>query len=577
MIADIALFVAGACFVTAMIGLMGLAITRFLLRCDSAVAIRLCLPIGLAFVVFSGGVLALLVDGGIRSYLIVFWSSFALIGLVQFGALVRELLLQKTTRVLPIVCGIVVIALSVAVAVNLYREIYGLGPFVVTSRNNDILSYAYLAKQVAVLGLNEPGWIIGFDAGQAARDDVLGAFPILSGSGIVLGDELGATLPTIAGVVSIIAAGAYALLRTFRRVPVIAAALVSVICVVTYSAAYDMYQYFLAEKIATALVFAGLLVLRSRVPIMSAIVMQAIIAAALLLVYPQALPVYAATAGLFALVQDHGERAKGSVRRYTALLSLAAGMSLGLVMMGPVLLQRIERMRILLDVVAGWMMPSTTLIDAIGIRDPFASEARGDTAAVELVAAVLVIVITFALVRHRAKYELLFSLPLLLPFVVYVRFTLNQPDSYRQWKAMAFAAPFAVCAVALIIATIAGLGYQRWPTLRPVFRAGVVAIAAAWLVLAFQATFNPIREYGPCMWPGCPITQTVRDGYAQVDRDLQPGPTAIEAGSFWPSMTAVYLLWGHPLVLRSTTYQGGGSTLPARQTYFGPGDLKSSR
>ena len=138
---------------------------------------------------------------------------------------------------------------------------------------------------------------------------------------------------------------------------------------------------------------------------------------------------------------------------------------------------------------------------------------------------------------------------LLLPSLLFVRFAIAEPDSYRQWKAMAFAAPFAVVAVGVALCLLAG-SVRSWRAFRHVKRFSLVAILVVWLIVAFNGRYDPTRDIEQCFWPDCPIGTSVRDQFDRYAQHAGSGPIAIARGPFWPSMTAAYFLWGRKVAIR---------------------------
>ncbi len=100
-------------------------------------------------------------------------------------------------------------------------------------------------------------------------------------------------------------------------------------------------------------------------------------------------------------------------------------------------------------------MPTLSLLESLGLPDPAVVLGRPAVTIFEL-AAIVVVALALAVVSTRNnRSRVVTAVAMLLPFVLFARFAISEFDSYRQWKAMAFAAPFTVITVVVLIAVAA--------------------------------------------------------------------------------------------------------------------------
>ena len=230
-------------------------------------------------------------------------------------------------------------------------------------------------------------------------------------------------------------------------------------------------------------------------------------------------------------------------------------------------MQRIEHARWILNIVAGWSMPTLSFLEAIGMRDPFKGFSRPDLALRETLVMLALLSILMILVRRGERPRVVAIVSLLLPSLLFVYFALTVPDSYRQWKAMAFAAPFAVVAVGAALCLFAGT-FRSSFLARQVARVSLVVVVALWMAVAFSGRFDPTGDIKHCTWSDCPIGTVVRGQFDRYEQDASSEQIAIARGPFWPSMAAAYFLWGRPVALRDPTYWGSSGN-PVQRT-LGP-------
>jgi len=239
-----------------------------------------------------------------------------------------------------------------------------------------------------------------------------------------------------------------------------------------------------------------------------------------------------------------------AVRRASAVI---VGTIVGGVLLAPYVADRIDRARVLLDVVAGWPMPTFSLLEMLGMRDPFVGIGRPVVTLIETGMLGLALVVLLTVVTRTRRMTVIALLGLLLPAAIFLRFALVEPDSYRQWKAMAWAAPFVILVVVATIALVAEVVVSRYGSSR-LLNAIPIVIVLVWLVMAFSSSFNPTSDIEYCARVDCPIGAQVRselEGYAKT---AGTDTVTIARGPFWPSMTAAYFLWGRPIVIRDPTY-----------------------
>ncbi len=461
-------------------------------------------------------------------------------------------------------CGLLVLVSAVALGAWQIHAVFGLGPLATVSMNNDLLSYAYMGRHLADFGTGQPGWIVGFDAGSFIRSDVIGAIVILIPTGLLAGDTMHATMPLMSAVTSMVALAGFVLLRQILQRRAFLAATAGVLMVTGYAATYNSYQYFLAEKIGILiLLVSATTIIASRRAVYVA-GWQTAVTIALIATYPQMVPLQLLIAIVIAASCVGASvcfRRIIAVRRASAVV---VGTIVGGVLLAPYVVDRIDRARLLLDVVAGWPMPTFSLLEMLGIRDPFVGIGRPAVTLVETAMLGLVLVVLLTVVRRTRRMTVIALLGLLLPAVVFLRFASVDPDSYRQWKAMAWAAPFVILVVVATIALVAEVVFSRYGRVR-LSNAIPIAIVLVWLVMAFSSSFNPTPDIEHCSWGDCPISAQVRSELAGYAKTAGTDTVTIARGSHWPSMTAAYFLWGRPIVMRDPTYWPI-STSPTRRT-----------
>lgn len=566
-IADLAAFAGATAGLLLLTMAAGYCAVRHLLRLSASATLASSLPAGvLSFVVIGGGA-AIAYRGPLGLAV-----PLACCLLAAAGAVTAAFDLRRRGVVAFLGANRLGLPVTIVGACALYawqmRAVFGFGPLATVSWNNDVLAYAYSARHLAELGSGSAGWIIGYDAGAAARGDVIGAYGVVITSGAVLGDPMRSALPLMCVAVAAIAASAFCVVSVLlpRRSGV--AALAGLITTAGFAATYDAYQYFLSEKIAISITMVSLAAIAAARGCIRIAVWQALVVAALVLAYPQAAPVQVAMALVVAaaLPRPFGRgRARTLSGRVVAVL---VGTAVGLAALGPYLLERIDRARYLLRVAAGWAMPTYSLVETIGLPAPVALSRTSGL----VLQALIVVALGFGLlcVRRRDRSRLGVALALLLPFALFVRFAFAEPDSYRQWKAMASAAPFAVVAVTIIGFVLLQAVTQRFGgkvrgSQLQLLRAAAAVLLVVWLAFAMRGSYDANQSIRECLWPDCPIGSVVRAQMHRFDATAGDGPVAVNLGPYWPSMAAAYYLWGRPIAMRDPNYWAT-SDEPVRKT-----------
>lgn len=220
----------------------------------------------------------------------------------------------------------------------------------------------------------------------------------------------------------------------------------------------------------------------------------------------------------------------------------------------------------LLSVVAGWPMPTFSFAEAVGLPEPFTMLTRAEAAAVEVGLLASVLLGFVLLSTRRCRRVALVSIALLFPMLVYLRFAFVEPDSYRQWKAMAFAVPFAVVAtIGLLLIVIKSL--RLFGLSASVGSVVAVVLILGLFVSANSTRYDPTADTQKCLWADCPIGDSLREQMKSVSRTVGNDSVAVQRGPYWPSMAAAYLLWGRPIVMREPNYWGV-SDVPANYTLY---------
>jgi hypothetical protein len=528
-------------------------------------ALTAAAPAGVLLVAFVTGLIAVYVKSALGVPLSVATGALAIAGL---GLLIRDFLCHRNV-VLParrlLSVGAVVIGGSLMFAWNA-RGVFGEGWLAVASWNNDILGYAYAARHLAELGTASPGWIEGYHAGANARADVLGAYAILIPYGQALGDPLRATLPVMGALTLVIAVSGFLVILRMLRASCPVAIVGSLVFMVGFPMSYNAYQYFLSERLSIAVIFGAVVLVWQSRSFVTTVVIVAVMTASILVGYPQVMPIGLVVVAICALVGARNRWLPGVQGLLWALAAVVLGASAGGGVLAGYLVERIERARMLLAVVAGWPMPTYSLTEAVGLPEPLTMLSRAEAAAVEL-GLLMAILLGFVLLStRRYRWVALVSIAFLFPMLVYVRFAFLEPDSYRQWKAMAFAVPFTVIAIIGVLTIVAkSLGVDR---LRPPGGSVVVLVLTLALFISANNTrYDPTADTRKCLWPDCPIGDSLRTNMEAIAETVGVDSVAVKRGPYWPSMAAAYLLWGRPMVMREPNYWGV-SDAPATYTLY---------
>lgn len=561
---DAVVFVAASGAVVFVFILAGYAPVRAIVSPEDRHSIGLAGCVGCAALVTVTGLTAVYVSRPLGGLIV---GEVTVLAALGCAVLIRDIRRGSRPFQLERIDAIGIAACALLISAWSIRWIFGFGPLSTAAWNNDVLSYAYNARLIQELGLGSHGWIIGFDAGSATRGDVLGAYTALVPFGVLFGDSLHATMPVMSGVTAVIAAGSYVILRRLLGAGRGVAGIGSLVFLVGFPATYDAYQFFFSERLAIAIVIASvaLTVISRRTWHLVAI--QAFSTSSLLLAYPQAVPISFAMA-FFAALLGLGLRAPFSIRRRLIRgFAVVAGSSVGAVALTSYLLERIERARTLLTITAGWPMPTLTLINSIGAVDPLSFLPSTEALVIELVAVVVALAIVTGLGDRPARSRAVACLTLLLPAGAYIRFAVSEPDSYRQWKAMALAAPFAVLAIVGLVLLVSRLSRLDRFQMRNVAVAPLLVVVAM-VAMASHGGYYSGSDPSRCLSTDCPIGGEVRERLGGYAATAGREPVGLALGVYWPSMAGAYFLWGRPIAMRDLNYWAV-SDVPVRRT-LGP-------
>jgi hypothetical protein len=547
-ILDAGAFVAASVGILILLALVGYLPIRLFAGSATAVVALTAIPVGVVTVVAVGGAIVVYFDGPLG---VLVPTVFAVLCGAGLAMLLRDIVRKQSPfRPFPeFLTGTAVLLVAIVAAAWQVHAVFGYGPLATVSWNNDVLSYAYMARHISEFGTSQPGWIQGFNAGPAARSDVPGAFVLLSGLAPIFGDTMRVTLPLMAALTAGVALCGYLLVRGIAGSGRIAAAIVGVTCVMSFSATYDAYQYFLSERLAIVIIFAGVIAATQTRHWVYLVVIQAVVTVALIATYPQVVPLQIPIA-VTSAAMCVGRQLRFGLRQ--ALIrggATVAGVGLGAVMVAEYLGERIDHAQMLLGAVAGWSMPTFSFFEALGLRDPLWGASGPERVLGETFVMLALLLILVAIVPRDKRPRVVAVAVLLLPIVLFAYFALSDPDSYRQWKAMAFASPFAVVAVGAALCLLAGT-VRLWRSFRKLARVSFVVIFAVWMVVAFSGRYDPTGDITQCYWTDCPIGSAVRVQFEYYEKTAGPGPVAIARGPYWPSMTAAYFLWGRSIAMR---------------------------
>jgi hypothetical protein len=547
-ILDAGTFGAAALGIIILLALVGYFPTRLFAGSATALVALTAIPVGVVMVVAVGGAIVVYFDGPLG---VLVPTVFAVLCGAGLAMLLRDIVRKQSPfRPLPeFLTGTAVLLVAIVAAAWQVHAVFGYGPLATVSWNNDVLSYAYMARHIAEFGTSQPGWIQGFNAGPAARSDVPGAFVLLSGLAPIFGDTMRVTLPLMAALTAVVAICGYLLVRGIAGSGRIAAAFIGVTCVVSFPATYDAYQYFLSERLAIVITFASAIAVMQTRHWGYLVGIQVVVTVALIATYPHVIPLQIPIAVTIAAVCV-GRRLHFRLR--TALIrgvATVAGTGLGAVVIVEYLGERIDFARILLSASAGWSMPTFSFLEALGMRDPFEGNSRPELALGEILVILALLPILTIVIRRGGRPRVVAAASLLLPSLLFVRFAFAEPGSYRQWKAMAFAAPFAVVAIGVALCLLAGTA-RLWHSYYQGARVSLVVVVAIWMVVAFSGRYDPTGDIKQCHWTDCPVGSAVRDRFEHYERNAGSGPVAVARGPYWPSMTAAYFLWGRSIAMR---------------------------
>lgn len=562
--ADAVVFVAASGAVVLTLILVGYGPVRAVLPSYDLHVIGLAGCAGCAVLVAITGVTAVYVSRPAGSLIMGEVAALAVLGAI---VMVRDARRERAPFRRETVATIGVAVVAVLVSAWSIRWLFGFGPLATAAWNNDVLSYAFNARLIEEMGLGSEGWIIGFDAGGAARSDVLGAYTALVPFGLLFGDSLHATMPVMAGVTAVTTSGSYGILRRLFRASRGVAAIGCLVFFVSFPATYNSYQYFFSERLAIAIILASVALSALSRSTWHLIAIQGVATSGLLLAYPQAVPVsFAMTT--FGVVAGLGLRWPGSIRhRLTRSVAVAGGTCAGAIVLTSYLLDRLERARGLLSVNAGWSMPTLSLAEAVGAVDPLSFLTSTEALVIESAVAVAVLLLMIGFGDRSVRSVALACLTLLLPMGVYIRFAIAEPDSYRQWKAMALAAPFAVLAMvglALLLIRLTRLYRLRIHTIAVV----PLLVVGVMFVMSNHGGYYSGNDPNRCLSTECPIGTDVRERLGAYAATADSKPVGVALGVFWPSMAGAYFLWGRPIAMRDLNYWAV-SDAPVGQT-LGP-------
>ena len=299
---------------------------------------------------------------------------------------------------------------------------------------------------------------------------------------------------------------------------------------------FNAFAYFLAQVWGLAFGLGLVAVLLTGERGVPAAVNAAVVSVAGILTYNPTGVMYAAVA----LVLGGWLIAMGLARRRPVLRSPELGVVAGVVLGGLLFISvwhlTVDRLWTLRDTVAGWPMPTSPLWAAVGI--PISERGNSTLAIVAGSCAVALVAGAGWLSIARGREVLIRFWPLAIPCAVWVYRAWQEPGSYQQGKAFAYAQPLLIVGVACGAILLAQRLTTGLHVLRTTRVRGALAgtVAAGLLVCAVGYAFWPrsfFRDGGCCIATGDQIAQI------QSGADRSPGRVHVSAGGVWANDVAV--------------------------------------
>ncbi len=240
--------------------------------------------------------------------------------------------------------------------------------------NNDVASYATLARHVSMNGFANAGYIAQDHLGSRARADVSGMFSLFSQATWITGRwEWEVAMPVLLVATLLVAQGLCFLLCRTVHLGWISSALLATISVNTFLFAYISWNYFIAQLFAMATLPIFLYLLQrgeADIGRLRALIITAILVIHLLLVYPHMtfllLPVLVVMSTL-----NTGSPVGLLSRAGASVRLLSGGLLLGAAVVPTRFLDSIERTILLKDIVAGWPLTEILPWALVGFQTSF--------------------------------------------------------------------------------------------------------------------------------------------------------------------------------------------------------------
>lgn len=461
------------------------------------------------------------------------------------------------------------------VFVRYYRDSLG-GPALhpVSLGNNDLPYYALLAQHLGGHGFSDTGAVVGSASlGAAARNDVFGAFALLSSLSSASGLEVWRLLLPLMLLAVVLLAGLCAqLIKSGALLSWPLSIGIAVTAIGSSMFFYSVGQGFFAQLFGMAL-FAALAVTilesggATKTLSLQALAELGLLVSGLLLSYPHM--AFLGPPVLMALVvAPVVVRASGEGRRTRAqLLLLTTALLLACLVCATRTVTAWQRTFGLGKIVAGWGLPRVDVTQYLGLQlfptapslPPvvprhdlaLASISWRTVAAVILCGAIVLLLVRSVAARSSPESGRAMAWALswaAVPAASYYVFYGYFGTGYQQWKWLAFLQPFIVVGVLSLLAVMLAQG-TPWGIRRP--------WTTPWLqgasVVAVLAATVSVRSY--------PHAAAVRSDLVQLRDDVRLDGSsgvnvrAASASPLWDGMWTIYFLQGR-------------RTVPVTQTYF---------
>ena len=351
--------------------------------------------------------------------------------------------------------------------------------------NNDVASYATLARHVSMNGFANAGYIAQDHLGSRARADVSGMFSLFSQATWITGRwEWEVAMPVLLVATLLVAQGLCFLLCRTVHLGWISSALLATISVNTFLFAYISWNYFIAQLFAMATLPIFLYLLQrgeADIGRLRALIITAILVIHLLLVYPHMtfllLPVLVVMSTL-----NTGSPVGLLSRAGASVRLLSGGLLLGAAVVPTRFLDSIERTILLKDIVAGWPLTEILPWALVGFQTSF----RATSTPWVVVASALLVWGCLNAWRRHLLNNAATTFPLVGIVVVvlttYTAFCYLNDEGYAQWKWISFFQPLLavslIAPLALYITTKVRLAPLRVARALPIVALGALLVAS---------------------------------------------------------------------------------------------------